>query len=117
MLGVTSIVRALNLYSRFYDALLKHLHANAVQIDQLASLWARTVPRLFPSPLRINGRRALVGDGVKVVKYGKKMPGVKLLHQQSKHKAEFIMGIPFRQLAFWSMPRKASLRSDRYSYS
>ena len=34
----------------------------------------------------------MVGDGIKIAKRGKKMPGVKLLHQQSENKAEFIMG-------------------------
>jgi hypothetical protein len=44
------------------------------------------VLRLFPDPPRVNGRRVLVGDGIKVAKSGKKMPGVKLLHQQSDSK-------------------------------
>jgi hypothetical protein len=48
--------------------------------------------RLFPAPLEINGRRVLVGDGIKAEKRGKKMPAVKLLHQQSENKAEFVMG-------------------------
>jgi hypothetical protein len=53
----------------------------------------RCVLGLFPNPLRVNGRRVLVGDGIKVPKRGKKMPGVKLLHQQSEsNKAEYIMG-------------------------
>jgi hypothetical protein len=41
----------------------------------------------------VNGRLVLVGDGIKAAKRGKKMPGVKLLHQQSdSNKAEYIMG-------------------------
>ena len=50
--------------------------------------------RLFPDPLRVNGRLVLVGDGIKVPKRGKKMPAVKLLHQQSDSntKPEYIMG-------------------------
>lgn len=92
MLGVTSIVRALRLRPCTYDALLRHFHSNAVRLDVLSSLWAKTVLRLFPTALRINGRRVLVGDGIKIAKRGKKMPGVKLLHQQSENKAEFIMG-------------------------
>jgi hypothetical protein len=47
-------------------------------------LWARAVLGLFPSPVRINGRLVLVGDGIKAPKRGKKMPAVKLLHQQSE---------------------------------
>ena len=92
MLGVSSIVRALKLHECFYHALLRNFHSNAVRLDTLSELWAKTVLSLFPSPLRVNGRRVIVGDGIKVAKRGKKMPGVKLLHQQSENKAEFVMG-------------------------
>jgi hypothetical protein len=92
MFGVSSIVRAFNLRSCFYDALLRNFHSNAVRLDELSALWAQIVLRLFPAPVRVNGRRVIVGDGIKVAKRGKKMPGVKLLHQQSENKAEFIMG-------------------------
>src|ERR1019366_503463 len=61
--------------------------------DALAALWARLVLKLFPAPVRVNGRLVLVADGIKAAKRGKKMPGVKLLHQQSdSNKAEYIMG-------------------------
>jgi hypothetical protein len=65
-----------------------------VQLDRLSALWTQTVLYLLPEPLRINGRRVLVGDGIKAPKCGKKMPGVKLLHQQSESntKPEYIMG-------------------------
>jgi hypothetical protein len=93
MLGVTSIVRALKLHARFYDRLLDHFHSEAIGPDTLAALWARVVLRLFPHPLRVNGRLVLVGDGIKAAKRGKKMPAVKLLHQQSdSNKPEYIMG-------------------------
>ena len=94
LLGVTSIVRALKLRPRLYTKLLDNFHSRAVKLDSLTALWAQGVLRLFPEPLRVNGRRVLVGDGIKVPKCGKKMPGVKLLHQQSESntKPEFIMG-------------------------
>ena len=94
LLGVTSIVRALKLDARFYNALVDHFHSSAVKLDQLAVLWTQVVLRLFPQPLRINGRRVLVGDGIKVAKCGRKMPAVKLLHQHSESntKPEFITG-------------------------
>lgn len=93
MLGVTSVVRALKLHARFYDRLLDHFHSEAIGPDTLAALWARVVLRLFPHPLRVNGRLVLVGDGIKAAKRGKKMPAVKLLHQQSEcNKPEYIMG-------------------------
>lgn len=93
-LGVTSIVRALKLQPRLYNKLLRSFHSNAVDLDRLSALWAQAVTRLFRDPVRVNGRRVLVGDGIKVAKCGKKMPGVKLLHQESgtNTKPEFIMG-------------------------
>jgi hypothetical protein len=62
-----------------------------------------TAPRLMfigwscccsQGPVRVNSRLVLVGDGVKIPKRGKKMPAVKLLHQQSESntKPEYIMG-------------------------
>lgn len=94
LLGVTSIVRALGLHERFYDNLLDHFHSTGVRLDELSALWAHVVLRLFPDPLRVNGRLVLVGDGIKVPKSGKKMPAVKLLHQESDSntKPEYIMG-------------------------
>jgi DDE superfamily endonuclease len=94
LLGVTSIVRALKLHPRFYDKLLDHFHSPAVKLDRLSALWTQAVLRLFPAPLRSNGRLVLVGDGIKIAKRGKKMPAVKLLHQESdtNTKPEFIMG-------------------------
>lgn len=94
LLGVTSIVRALKLTPRFYNKLLDSFHSSAVQLDRLSALWTQAVLHLLPEPLRINGRRVLVGDGIKAPKCGKKMPGVKLLHQQSESntKPEYIMG-------------------------
>src|SRR5664279_3511650 len=94
LLGVTSIVRALKLKPNCYERLIRNLHSSAVRLDKLSALWTQAVLRLFPNPLRVNGRRVLVGDGIKIPKRGKKMRGVKLLHQQSEssNKAEYIMG-------------------------
>ena len=94
LLGVTSIVRALGLHERFYDNLLDHFHTTGVRLDKMSALWARVVLRLFPHPLQVNGRLVLVGDGIKVPKSGRKMPAVKLLHQESESntKPEYIMG-------------------------
>src|SRR4029077_13363259 len=67
---------------------------SAVKLDRLTALWTQLVLRLFPQKLRVNGRGVLVGDGIKVPKCGRKMPAVKLLHQQSESntKPEYIMG-------------------------
>jgi hypothetical protein len=68
--GVTSIIRALNLRPNLYDPLRKHFHSDAIKLDRLAALWAQAVLRLFPSPVRVNGRLVMVGDGIKVPKRG-----------------------------------------------
>src|SRR5271157_5377255 len=82
LLGVTSIVRALNLDPRCYNALVDYFHSSAVKLDRLTALWTQLVLRLFPQKLRVNGRYVLVGDGIK------------LPHQQSDSntKPEYIMG-------------------------
>jgi len=94
LLGVTSLVRALNLRPRLYTKLLAHFHSSGIKLDRLSALWAQAALQLFPSPVRVNGRLVLVGDGIKAPKRGKKMPAVKLLHQQSESntKSEYIMG-------------------------
>jgi DDE superfamily endonuclease len=93
-LGVTSIVRALNLDPRRYTALVRHFGSSSIKLDQLTALWTSLVLRLLPQPLHVNGRYVLVGDGIKIPKCGRKMPGVKLLHQQSASntKPEYITG-------------------------
>jgi hypothetical protein len=65
LLGVTSIVRALKLKPNCYENLIRNLHSSAVRLDELSALWTQAVLRLFPNPLRVNGRRVLVGDGIK----------------------------------------------------
>ena len=94
LLGVTSIVRALGLEPACYDRLLDFFHSPALDLDKLTHAWCALLFRLDPGILRVNGRAVLVGDGIKVSKAGRKMPGVKKLHQQSESntKPEYIMG-------------------------
>jgi hypothetical protein len=94
LLGVTSIVRALGLEPACYDRLLDFFHSSALDLDKLTRAWCALVFRLDPGILRVNGKPVLVGDGIKVAKAGRKMPGVKKLHQQSEsnNKAEYIFG-------------------------
>jgi hypothetical protein len=94
LLGVTSIVRALGLEPACYDRLLDFFHSAALDLDKLTCAWCTLLFRLDPGILRVNGRPVLVGDGIKVAKAGRKMPGVKKLHQESEsnNKAEYIFG-------------------------
>src|SRR5450759_3077827 len=94
LLGVTSMVRALGLVPACYDRLLDFFHSPALNLDKLTCAWCALLFRLDPGILRVNGRPVLVGDGIKVAKAGRKMPGVKKLHQQSEsnNKPKFIFG-------------------------
>lgn len=101
LLGVTSIVRALGLQDKYYDRLLDAFHSPAINLNKLTVLWVKLVLKIFPAPASINGRFILIGDGIKVPKRGKKMPGVKKLHQESDSntKPEYIMGHSFQAIA------------------
>ena len=94
LMGVTSIVRALGLVPVCYDRLLDFFHSPALNLDKLTHAWRDLVFRVHPGILRVGGRPVLVGDGIKVAKAGRKMPGVKKLHQQSESntKPEYIFG-------------------------
>lgn len=74
-LGVTSIVRALNLDPRHYNSLVRHFASSAIKLDQLTALWTKLVFRLLPQALRVNDRYVLVGDGIKIPKYGNQATG------------------------------------------
>ena len=94
LLGVTSIVRGLGLEEKNYDRILDFFHSPGLDLEALTRTWVETVFKIHPCLVRINGRPVLVGDGIKVGKSGKKMPAVKLLHQESDSntKPEYIMG-------------------------
>lgn len=92
--GVTSIIRGLGLKGTYYGNLLDFFHSNGLNLDKLTKLWAKLIIKIHPNVIRVNGRLLLCGDGLKVPKEGRKMPAVKLLHQESDSntKAEYIMG-------------------------
>ena len=92
--GVTSFVRALALVPDLYGQLLATFHSPAIKIDKLAALWTAIVLKSFPGIVRVKGRPVFVGDGIKIGKEGRKMPGVKCLHQESasNSKPSYIMG-------------------------
>jgi hypothetical protein len=101
LLGVTRIVRALGLSPRCYDNLLDSFHSQAVKLGAMTRLWVQVVLRSFPGAVRVKGRLVLVADGIKIPKRGRKMPAVKLLHQDSdaNTKPECIMGHSFQAVA------------------
>lgn len=98
LLGVTSIVRAMGLKQFCYDRILDFFHGTGLGLDRLSRIWTQTVLNIFSDVPRVNGRLLLVGDGIKIPKEGRKMPGVKELHQESESnsKPAFIMGHSFQ---------------------
>ena len=94
LLGVTSIVRALGVEPACYDRLLDFFHSPALDLDKLTCAWCALVFRFNSGILRVNRKPVLAGDGIKVAKAGRKMPGVKKLHQESgsNTKPEYIFG-------------------------
>ena len=93
--GVTSLVRSVGLTDGCYYCLLHFFHSTALPLETLTATWLVTVRHLLGRRLvRQNGRLVLLVDGLKRPKEGRKMPGVKCLHQQSdcNAKSPFIMG-------------------------
>ncbi len=86
---------------KFYVRLLNGFHSSGIQLDAMTRLWVQVVLQHFPGALRVGGRLVLVGDGIKIPKCGRKMPAVKLLHQESDSNTEpeFIMGHSFQAVA------------------
>jgi hypothetical protein len=95
-LGVTSIVRDLCLADRSYIPMLNFFRARSWVLETLIIKWCLIIKEHAPI-CREDGMILLVGDGVKQPKEGKKMPGVKKLHQESENssKAEYIFGHMF----------------------
>ena len=100
LLGVTSIVRGL--------ALKPLLRPPPRSLPQHGgeSRYARGAvdargPEALPGSVAGERTLVLVGDGIKAAKRGRKMPAVKLLHQQSdsSSKPEYIMGHSLQALS------------------
>lgn len=91
--GVTSFVRVLNLSGKAYHRLLHLFHSDGLNLEALTACWLRLCLALF-RPVEVNSRLVFLADGIKAPKEGRKMPAVKLLHQQSagNTKPEYIMG-------------------------
>jgi hypothetical protein len=81
--------------------MLHLFNSRAVNLKILQQLWVNLVFKQFSGIVQINGRGVIIGDGIKIGKEGKKMPGVKLLHQDSdsNSKAEYIMGHSLQVIA------------------
>lgn len=103
LLGVTSIIRALGIRNIYYDRILDFFHSSSLSLTRLTHCWISIVLQHIPL-LTINNRIIIVGDGLKVAKSGKKMPGVKRLHQESESntKPTYINGHSFQSISVLS---------------
>lgn len=95
-LGVTSFIRALSLNHGLYEAMLHFFRSSAYNTSNLKKRWHGIVWRNAPF-IKIAGRPLILGDGCKVVKEARHMPGVKKLCQESENssKPQFIHGHMF----------------------
>ncbi len=98
--GVSSFVRHLALEPGHYYNLLHFFHASSWNIEVIIKIWLYTI-QTYCQPIKIDGYHVLIGDGIKVSKEGKKMPGVKKMHQQSNNsnKPPYIYGHHFGVMA------------------
>jgi hypothetical protein len=97
--AVTSYLNAIGLSEGYYHRALHWFHSQAFQVDGLCGYWSDWLSdHVYVDYLQ--GRRLYVGDGIKVGKEGRKMPGVKGLHQESSNvsKPEWIRGHYFSAL-------------------
>jgi hypothetical protein len=98
--AVTSYINALGLSEQVYQQALHWFDSSAFSVKGLAQHWGQWLSQ-HATVYRINGERVYVGDGIKVAKEGRKMPGVKRLHQESEDvsKPEWIRGHYFNALS------------------
>ena len=94
--GVTSIVRWLGLNPDLYVTSLNFFRASSWNIKDIQHRWLSIILERCSS-VTVGGAYLLIGDGIKVAKEAKKMPGVKKLHQESDNagKTPYIFGHHF----------------------
>ena len=92
-LGITSVIRDLQLSEKCYENMLRFFRSSAWDFAKLKARWISIVHQHAPL-YRVQDGVVLIGDGVKQAKEGRHMPGVKRLHQESENtsKAAYIFG-------------------------
>ena len=92
-LGVTSVIRALGLMPK-YEALIGYFRSDSWNLRSMENSWATYIKGNVPDILKVDDAAILTGDSIKIAKEGKRMAGVKRMHQDSENtsKAEYING-------------------------
>jgi len=85
--GLTSIIRWLSLTPICYDSLVHFFYSTCWSLDTLIPVWVMWVLAHCPL-MEFNGRILLIGDGIKIAKEGRRIPGVKSLHQDSNNNSK-----------------------------
>ena len=98
--AVTSYLNAVGLTQHYYTQALHWFHSQGISAQKLSIMWHKWLIT-HPKVHRLRGQPVYVGDGIKVGKEGKKMPGVKKLHNESENvtKPEWMRGHYFGALA------------------
>ncbi|WP_339379628.1 hypothetical protein [Okeania hirsuta] len=91
--AVTSDLNAVGLTQNYYTQALHWFHSKGISVQKLSTMWHKWLIT-HPKVHLLRGQPVYVGDGIKVGKEGKKMPGVKKLHNESENvtKPEWIRG-------------------------
>ena len=94
--GISSFIRWLFLNPEYYDPMLRFFRATSWNLEVVLARWTTIAITRYPT-IEFNGRKVLIGDGIKVSKESQKMPGVKSLYQDSENsgKPEYIHGHHF----------------------
>ena len=98
--AVTSYLNGLGLGEAYYGQALHWFHSRAFRIDEVCYRWGRWLSE-HAEVKTLKGQRVYAGDGIKVSKEGRRMPGVKGLHQESEDvsKPKWIRGHYFSALS------------------
>ena len=98
--AITSYLNAIGLTEGYYHQALHWFNSKGFSAKKLSREWSKWLSS-HEQTYRIRGQRVYVGDGIKVGKEGRKMPGVKKLHQESEDvsKPEWIRGHYFSALS------------------
>ena len=79
---VQSYLNTLGIAPKYYTNLDDLFRSDAVNLKRLTDLWVNIIENECTA-FRFRGRRVFVTDGVKMPKEGRRMPGVKRLHNDS----------------------------------
>jgi hypothetical protein len=93
--GISPAVRALAGNLAIYDAFRHVLHSRALDLAKLSNCWGAALVNIFGERIvRTDGRRTFIVDAINNPKEGRRMPGVKKMHQEtsSNSKPEIIRG-------------------------